>query len=402
MRPVYVTGVGIVSALGVGLAANRLALANKQSGIGYARHLNSLLKNSLPAAELAYSTQELITAFSPRGKFFTNRLNCMAAIALREALVHIEGRLPAAAFGLINATSVGGMSDVEDVYEQLIDASNESEQITVLGETLDCAFGTMELAREFQLTAHVGTISTACSSSANALIYGARLIRNGVLDGVVCGGADTLTRFTMNGFNSLKNIDKQYCRPFDAQRNGLNLGEGAAYLVLQSGEMLQRTGARPLAVFSGGCNFNEAFHPTAPSPEGLGAYEAMKGAVAGASLSPKDISYVNAHGTATLNNDLAEAYAMRSLFGENLPAFSSTKSYTGHTLAAAGAIEAVFAILNLQYQELYPVLNFKTPMPEMPLIPLTEVRQNQQVLHVLSNSFGFGGNNASLIFSKYA
>jgi 3-oxoacyl-[acyl-carrier-protein] synthase-1 len=127
----------------------------------------------------------------------------------------------------------------------------------------------------------------------------------------------------------------------------------------------------------------------------------MKGAIARAGLLPADISYINAHGTATLNNDIAEAFALNRLFGKDLPAFSSTKCYTGHTLAAAGAIEAVFSILNLQHQELYPVLNYDTPMPEMNLVPITSIQDNIAVHHILSNSFGFGGNNASLLFSKY-
>ncbi|ULQ54776.1 beta-ketoacyl-[acyl-carrier-protein] synthase family protein [Flavihumibacter fluvii] len=401
MRTVYVTGVGIVSAIGIGVAANWSALNAMTTGISYSKHLNSVLKNMLPAAEVAATTAELAGIYGDTGNLFPNRVNIMAAIALREAIKNNLVAATAGQFGFINASSVGGMGDVEDIYDALVDPDNHDEKIIPLGETMDCGFGTQELARHFNLTNFIGTISTACSSSANALIFGARLIRNGLLEGVVCGGADTLTRFTLNGFNSLKNIDKNHCRPFDANRNGLNLGEGAAYLVLESDEMLQKTGSKPLAIFSGCCNYNEAFHPTAPSPEGEGAYQAMKGALDLAGLSPEDISYINAHGTATLNNDLAEAFAFHRLFGDQLPVFSSTKCYTGHTLAAAGAIEAVFSVLSLKHQELYPVLNFDTPMPELNLVPLTTVERNIPVKHILSNSFGFGGNNASLLFSRY-
>ena len=402
MRTVYVTGVGIVSAIGIGVTANRSALLAKASGISYSRHVNSLLKDVLPAAEVAATTKELQALFGGNGRLFPNRLNLMAAIAIREAIGASEAQIQQHNIGFINASSVGGMGDVEDIYERLVDPADLEESLIPFGETLDCGHGTMELARHFKLTGLLGTISTACSSSANALMYGARLISNGLLDGAVCGGVDTLTRFTLNGFNSLRNIDAHHCRPFDANRNGLNLGEGAAYLLLESAEMQKATGHTPLATLNGYCNYNEAFHPTAPSPEGAGAYEAMKGAIDLAGLTPKDISYINAHGTATLNNDLAEAFAMQRLFGKDLPAFSSTKCYTGHTLAAAGAIEAVYAVLNLQHQELYPVLNFDTPMPEISLLPITEIQRNITVKNILSNSFGFGGNNASLLFSSYA
>jgi 3-oxoacyl-[acyl-carrier-protein] synthase-1 len=230
-------------------------------------------------------------------------------------------------------------------------------------------------------------------------MYGARLIKAGMLDVAICGGTDALTRFTINGFNSLKNTDQQPCRPFDADRNGLNLGEAAAFLVLVSEKL---NPAHVLAELSGYCNFNEAFHPTAPSPEGDGAYQAMNGAIRMAGIEPSAVSYINVHGTATLNNDLSEGMAMKRLFGNTPPAFSSTKPYTGHTLAAAGAVEAVFSLLSLQNGEIFPSLNFTTPMPELDLTPATNWQQEVSIQHVLSNSFGFGGNNASLLFSRYA
>lgn len=401
MCKVYVTGMGMVSALGIGVDANRDALISRRSGIGYAKHLSSLLRDQLPVGEIDHATDELLQFLQNPGKLQESRLVLLAAIALQEALVSAGMTLhEQKKAGFINSTTVGGMADVEYVYEQLIDPSIP-EISTDLGDSLDCAHGTEELARHFGLTRFISTVSTACSSSANAIMYGARLIRGGMLDQVICGGVDTLTRFTINGFNSLKNIDRNHCKPFDANRNGLNLGEGAAYLVLESEESICRTGRKPLAQLSGYCNFNEAFHPTAPSPDGDGAYQAMKGAIREAGLATMDISFINAHGTATINNDIAEAFALRRLFGDKIPSFSSTKSYTGHTLAPSGAIEAIYSILSILNNEIYPVLNFKTAMPEVGLEPVTEVIYNARIHHVLSNSFGFGGNNASLLFSKY-
>lgn len=401
MQRVYVTGVGIVSAIGIGIDGNRTALQQMHSGIGRSKYLQSKLTERLPVAEVKESTAELAARYGETGDLFPNRLNLMAAIALKEAMADIPALQQKNSFGFINATSVAGMFDAEGHYADLVNPAVTDPEMIKFGNTLDCGSGTLELARHFKLTHFTGTISTACSSSANALIFASRLIRSGVLDGVVCGGVDTLSRFTLNGFNSLKNIDENPCRPFDANRNGLNLGEGAAYLVLESGDSIRRTGSTPLAELSGSCNFNEAFHPTAPSPEGEGAFRAMKGAIEAGGIRPEDVSYINAHGTATMNNDQAEAFAIHRIFGDHVPPFSSTKSYTGHTLAASGAIEAVYAILNLKYQELYPVLNFQSAMPELNLQPITKVIRDLPVNHILSNSFGFGGNNASLLFSRY-
>lgn len=390
---------GIVSALGAGVADNRKALREGNTGLGTARYLQSRLVSRLPLGEVPFSHEEL-AVMAGADPETVNRLVLLGMLAIGEATGTAFDPLRVRT-GFINATSVGGMADVENLYTELIDPALPQAN-SWAGDSLDCAQGTEMLARHFNITRQVATISTACSSSANAIMYGARLLEAGEADRLICGGADTLTRFTLNGFNSLRNTDSVLCKPFDENRNGLNLGEGAAYLVLETANSLEKTGAVPLAVLSGYHNYNEAFHPTAPSPDGNGAYEAMAGALRKAGLRAGDISYINAHGTATLNNDIAEAKAMFRLFGGSMPPFSSTKSFTGHTLAAAGAIEAVFSVLAMQYREMYPTLHFDIPMAEMPLTPLAELQQGADVQHVLSSSFGFGGNNASLLLSRYA
>jgi len=398
MPAIYITGIGIVSALGVGQTAQLDALRSGRTGLSRSAHLRSTHGSAFPFGEVPFSTDELMEMVSSREHLHPSRLQALGALALEEALRQAAPAPAGFRQGLINATTVGGMTDIEDRYFDLIQPDHkEDDEIWAAG--LDCATGTEHLARQFGLTSFLTTISTACSSSANAIQYGARLLQQGLLDRAVCGGVDSLTRFTVNGFNSLKNLDRERCRPFDANRNGLNLGEGAAYLVLETEAGLKKTGSRPLAQVSGFSNFNEAFHPTAPSPEGMGAYEAMKRAIERAGLQPGDISYINAHGTATINNDESEGRAIRRLFGDEVPPFSSTKVYTGHTLAASGAIEAVFSVLNLLNQEIYPALHFGQPMEGIGLIPLQEYKKTS-LQHILSNSFGFGGNNASLIFSR--
>ena len=226
------------------------------------------------------------------------------------------------------------------------------------------------------------------------------MIKSGKLDRVIVGGTDALSKFTINGFKTLMILSDGYNKPFDNNRKGLNLGEAAAFLVLESEELVKKENKKVLARVSGYANANDAFHQTASSENGDGAFLAMEKAFKIANLQPDQIDYVNVHGTATPNNDLSEGRALVRLFGENkVPDFSSTKAFTGHTLAAAAAIEAVFSVLAIQNNVVFPNLNFETPMAEFDLIPQTTLK-NKNIEHVLSNSFGFGGNCSTLIFSK--
>lgn len=398
---VFITGMGMISAIGSNVMENLRSLRLQQSGIGYTRHIDTIYKDVLPVAEVKQDTPELAAMAGANSVMGYTRTTLLGLVAMQEAL-RSAGIMDAAALpaAFINASTVGGMCDTEKVYYDILDPTKEGTFLKYI-DTLDCADCTQRIADSVGISEYVATISTACSSSANALMYGARMIRQGLVQRAVCGGTEALTRFTMNGFNSLKNIDKQHCRPFDQHRNGLNLGEGAAYLVLESESLVRERGARILAELSGWCNTNEAFHPTAPSPEGDGAYEAMKNALAMSGRSIADVQYVNVHGTATLNNDASEGKALERLFGDNVPKFSSTKPFTGHTLAAAGAIEAIFAVLSISQQMIFPNLNFSEKMEELNVVPETQLLEEYPVQNVISNSFGFGGNNASLVISKY-
>jgi 3-oxoacyl-(acyl-carrier-protein) synthase len=224
------------------------------------------------------------------------------------------------------------------------------------------------------------------------------MIRCGEADIVVVGGSECITKFHLNGFNSLMILDTKPCRPFDATRNGLNLGEGAAYLVLESEESAKRRGAKAQALLSGYGNACDAFHQTASSPEGEGAYLAMKKALEMAEIQPSDIDYINAHGTGTPNNDTSESQAMIRLFDGKVPPVSSTKPFTGHTTSASGSIEAVFCILALQHGFLPVNLNWSQPM-ENGIVPVSQPTR-KALKHVLCNAFGFGGNDSSLLLSS--
>jgi len=298
--------------------------------------------------------------------------------------------------GLISSTSVGGMDMTEQYYYEYLENEKHRKYI----DSHHAGDSTQRIAEHLGIEESlVTTISTACSSAANAIMLGARLIKSGELDRVVVGGKDCLSKFTINGFKTLMILSDTYNTPFDENRKGLNLGEAAAYLVLESDKVVKSENKKVLAYVKGYANANDAFHQTASSENGDGATLAMEQALKVAGLHASEIDYINAHGTATGNNDLSEGRAILRVFGNDVPDFSSTKPYTGHTLAAAGAIEAVYSILALQNNIIYPNLNFKTQMKEFDITPQTELKE-KELQTVLSNSLGFGGNCSTVIFSK--
>ncbi len=319
----------------------------------------------------------------------------LALHAAREAILDARltpSQLNAADTALVGATTVGGMCLMDELYR---DVHRESEGSPFLA-SYEAASVCRWLRSHYRINGIVNTINTACSSSANAIMYGARLIRNGLARKVIAGGVDSLSKFTVNGFNALHILSPGLCAPFDKDRKGLNLGEGAAFLILEREEDL--AGRKVYAELTGYGNANDAYHPSSLSESGDGPYLAMEAALASARLPVGEIDCINAHGTGTENNDEVESVAMRRLFGEP-PPFSSTKSNIGHTLGASGAIEAAYSVLNLIHQEVYAGLNFHLPIPATGLRPVTSYKK-LPLRHVMSNSFGFGGNCTSLIFSK--
>ena len=388
---------GVYSALGKGIQNNFQKLTQSNHALSSIEFLDTIHKNQFPFGEIKKSTKDLKKDLEIAEHQIYTRTSLLGISAMQEALNHASIEINNKyKIGLINATTVGSMCEVERFYDELLTNFNNYKSYA---DSIDCADCTQLIADYFKVKDFVTTISTACSSAANAIILGSRLIEHGILDIAICGGTDALTKFTINGFNALKNIDKNFCRPFDANRNGLNLGEGAAYIILERESNCLNRKHTPIASLVSYCNFNESFHPTAPNPQGEGAYQVMKRAIEKAKLKTTEIDYINSHGTATITNDESEANAMKRLF-EKVPAFSSTKCYTGHTLGAAAAIEAVFSILALNNQAVYANLHFETPIEESLLVPQLKF-EKKQLKYVMSNSFAFGGNNASLIFSNY-
>jgi len=398
---IVVTSTGIFSALGLGKKDHLNALTHGRAGLRHPQYLKTVHASGLVIGEVDMSDEQLAIELSlPAGDNGYTRTTLLALMAVRELLTNVDrALLKEGSFAFVNANTVGGMCSVENMYMDFISDEQDGYFVKYI-DTLDCAESTQNIAGYFGLKPFMATISTACSSSANALILGARLIRQGLVERAICGGCDAMSRFTVNGFLSLKNVDRTPCKPFDQNRMGLNLGEGAGYLMLEKETDAKRRGADILAYFTGYANSNDAYHPTAPSPDGEGAYRTMRHAIDKAGLQINDIGYINAHGTATTNNDTSEGKAIEKLFGAKAPYFSSTKPFTGHTLAAAGSIEAIFSIWAMQEGKVFPNLNFETQMEELVIKPTASLVENAQIDHVLSNSFGFGGNNVSLVFSK--
>lgn len=407
MEPVYITGSGIVSAIGVGKEATLAALQSGTTGIGKMKYLTSC-HDDLPVGEVQLSNDEMMQLLGIGRDVRLTRTALMGRIALREALEEAQllGK-PLDGVHFISATTVGGMDRREEYHSQ----EKDCDSVVAAIATHHCGHSTQSIAEPFGPFASLSTVSTACSAATNAIITGANMLRCGLADIVVVGGSESLTRFHLNGFNALMILDHEQCKPFDRDRAGLNLGEGAAYLVMENARSLQQRGVTPRAVLSGYGNACDAFHQTASSPDGEGAYRAMQEALHEAGIQPTDIQYINAHGTGTQNNDESESQAIRRVFGSRIPPVSSTKSFTGHTTSASGSIEAVICLLALQHQFLPPNLNWHTPM-EDGITPIThhpiansqQLRANSQQLtpitHILSNAFGFGGNDSSIILSK--
>jgi 3-oxoacyl-(acyl-carrier-protein) synthase len=396
-RRIFVTGMGIITGIGNNLAETKDSLYHLHSGIGKIRFLETNLKDEIPVSEVKCSLEELFQLAGIPVDEGYSRNSLMGIIAAREAYRDARiAEFPGFRTGLISATTVGGMDRCELYYEDFLTNNNRNIYI----DSYDCADSTEKIADVLNITDYLTTISTACSSSANSIQFGARLIRNGDLDRVIAGGTESLTKFHLNGFNALKILDKEPSRPFDEKRNGINLGEGAAYLVLESADTVRKSGKPVICELTGWGNACEAFHQTASSPEGTGAWLAMKKALDMSGLGTVDIDYINAHGTGTDNNDISEGRAIEKLFGSDVPAMSSTKPYTGHTTSAAGATESIISILCLLEQVIWPNLNFSEPMKELNFVPIRKLLTGVNVRNVMTNSFGFGGNDTSLIFSR--
>jgi len=393
-REIVVTGMGVVSALGWSLDDTWDSIRNHKPGLRPLTCLESPRFTGWPAGQVPGDPE--VRSGLTEG----SRSDHLAAIAVRDAISDAgldsdpEDRLALA--GLVLGVTTGGLSTTESYLQKLIKSGVPN---FALMRFHDCATTGATLARTFGLGGPRTNVSTACASAASAISTARDFLQRGLADVVLAGGVDSLTRLTVNGFQSLKICDPAGCRPFDRNRRGMTLGEGAAILVLETAESAQSRGARVWAKLAGAGSSCDAYHATAPAPNGTGVLKAMRRALADARMDADTVDYVNAHGTGTLENDAAESAALHSLFEDAPPLISSTKGFHGHALAAAGAIEAVISILALHHGEAPANIGLEEIDPSLPISPLKKLTASPLRV-AMSNSIGFSGNNCVLLFER--
>ncbi len=395
MNPLHLSHFTATSSIGRGLDQTLAALHQRRSGL----------------APCAFDTVDLATFIGEVAGVdavqlpadladFDCRNNRLALLGLTqdgfaEAVRAASARYGAQRVGVFLGTSTSGILQTELAYRRR-DPVTGALPADFIYRTTHNTFSVADFTRHyFGLTGPAAAVSSACSSSAKVFSSARRMIEVGLIDAAVVGGVDSLCLTTLYGFNSLGLMSEQACRPFDAQRNGLSIGEAASFALLERPpEQLDSDAVLLLGIGES----SDAYHMSSPHPDGLGARMAMQDALKMAGLQPADIDYINLHGTATQSNDAVEGKAVAALFGSGTPC-SSTKGATGHTLGAAGGVEAVICALALQHGLLPAGLNIQQLDPTLDIDYLLSNRE-QPVAHVLSNSFGFGGTNCSLIFGR--
>ena len=394
MRPIHLSAYTMASCLGRGLEATRATLRAGSSGLAACR-FETVALDTFVGEIAGVDDVKLPRPLAP----FDCRNNRAAELGLAQdgfagAVAAAAVRHGPARVGVFIGTSTAGILQTELAYRRR-DARDGSLPPDFEYRRTHNTFSAAEYVRErLGLAGPCAAISTACSSSAKAFASAARLMEAGIIDAAVVGGVDTLCLTTLYGFNSLQLLSAQPCRPYDARRDGISIGEAAAFFLL---EREASPSADGIALLGAGESC-DAYHMSAPQPEGLGARAAMQAALAAAGLDARDVDYVNLHGTATPSNDAAEDQAVFAIFGDAVPV-SSTKGMTGHTLGAAGAVEALISVLAIDEGRL-PGSPGTRDVDSRLRARYEVAGRTHDVTHVLSNSFGFGGSNCSLVFGR--
>jgi len=401
-KRVAITGLGIICAIGESLEGFSTNLFAGQSGIGPVSVLDTKGFPCRNAAEI--KKRDLEAEFTPRSIRRVSRCDLLGLIATREAIADSGldlNRCDLDRIGVIMGGGAGGMFSWEK-YRRNLWTGKKRPRPSLLLPFATCTLTDL-IGSQYGITGSRATISTACSSSATAIGYGLDLIRSGELDAVITGGSEALSELTFAGFNSLRVMDPEFCRPFHRDRQGLSLGEGAGIVVLESHERAQARGAKIYAEILGYAINSDAHHMTSPDPDAKGMRAVMENALLAAGVARNEVDYINAHGTATKVNDRMEAKAIQRVFGDASAkgiAVSSTKSMVGHCLGASGAIESVATVLAIKNQLAPPTARLDTPDPDCPLDHVPIESRPHKIDVALSNSFAFGGNNTSLVFAR--
>ena len=395
---IAVTGLGIVSSIG---ADRPTFWSNLTAGVCAIRPLELFDPTAYRTQIAAWidESQLDLTFLSARQRRTTSRADRFALIAGREAIADSGidlARIPPARIAVVLGAGACGLFEAEGWMRQVLTQNHLGQAREILCHGPDLA--TDQLANHWGAAGIRSTVVTACSSATVAIGKATDLLRADLADVVLTGGSDSLARLTYGGFNSLRVVDSEPCRPFDRQRNGMSVGEGAGILILERGDRARRRGAHIHCRIAGYGVTSDAYHMTAPEPTGEAAARAMASALAHARLNPEEVDHINAHGTATKHNDSAEALGIHRLFGSRarrLPT-NSIKSMIGHCLCSAGALEAIAACLTIEHGVVPPTLRWANRDPDCDLDVVANEAREMRVRTVLSNSFAFGGNSASL------
>ena len=406
-RRVVVTGTGVLSPIGNSTHEFFNGLKNGVNGIGPITAFDSSAYSVHIAGELKINLEDY---FESRELNRMDRFTAMAMTASTEAIEQAkidDDSLDKNRIGVIIGSGIGGINTFEEQHKRLLNNPRRVSPFFIPSMISDIASGQVSIKYGFRGPNYC--VVSACATASHAIGDSMRIIKYGDADVIITGGSDaSITPMAISGFSNMKALTKNEdpetaSRPFDANRDGFVMGEGAGIIVLEELEHAKKRGAEILGEFVGYGATADAHHLTTPSPDGDGAVRAMKCAMADADCQPSDIDYINAHGTSTPFNDKIETYAIKTAFGEhaNNLLISSTKSMTGHLLGAAGGIEAIACILSIRNNFLPPTIHYETPDAECDLnyIPNTSVEKDIQ--YTMSNTFGFGGHNAALIFQSY-
>ena len=400
-RRVVVTGLGAVTSIGTNVADFWKALLEGQCGIRPFSLFDPSEYRTQTAAQVLEIPDEFLTAFEKKR---TSRADRMGLAAAQEAIDQSGldlSREDPTRIGVILGGGTSGLLDSEAYYEQHL-RGKKGRPSHVLNHLPDAI--TDRIAQRFRVEGLKSTITTACSSSANAMGFAHDAIAAGLVDVVITGGSDVLARLTYGGFNSLRSVDPEPCRPFDRERKGLSIGEAAGILVFEEWERAKRRGAPILAEFLGYGVTSDAYHMTAPDPSGAAGGRTVRSALAAARVNADDVDYVNAHGTATPQNDSAETAALKAGLGERarrIP-ISSIKSMIGHCLCASGAIEGVATVLTVREGRIPPTIHYDNPDPACDLDYVPNFAREGSIEVAISDSFAFGGNSSVVVFAREA
>ena len=409
-RRVVVTGLGVLTSIGIGVDDFWNGLQQGRNGIGLITRFDTTNFDTKFAAEVKNFNPDnyFDRKAAKRMDLFVQYAMATAEMATKDSQLNLD-KIDKEKFGVIYGSGIGGMTTLEQQHWIYFESKSPRKLSPFFVTMMISNMAAGQISIRFGLKGPNYATTSACATSSHAIADAYMLIQRGSADIMVCGGSEaSITEMAIGGFNAMRALSTwndrylEACRPFDKDRSGFVMGEGAGTIIIEEYQHAINRGAKIYAEVAGIGLTADAFHITAPAPNGEGAYRSMKEAMKDAGVKPEDVDYINAHGTSTPFNDVNETHAIKSTFGEHayMLVINSTKSMTGHLLGAAGGVEAVATILSLVNNKVPPTINLTNPDPECDLNYSANKLTEKKINCAISNTFGFGGHNASILFKK--